>query len=53
MNELEKAYMKLLVLYFDCEERVDHTTLKMSIDEIIRLMEVVKDEYTNTKHKMI
>jgi hypothetical protein len=53
MNELEKAYLKLLVLYFDCDERVDHEIMKESIDEIVLLMDVVRKDYSKIKHKMI
>jgi hypothetical protein len=52
-DELEQAYHKLLVMYFDCDERVDHEIMKESIDEIVLLMDIVRKDYTKTKHKML
>ena len=52
-NEIDQAYFKLLVMYFDCDERVDHEIMKESIDEIVLLMDIARKDYKKLKHKFI
>ena len=52
MSEIEELHMKLLVHYFDCCEHVNHEILKESIGELIRMVEDIKENTSNIKHRL-